>query len=162
MRKVLLGLLVALLAFGAPVGGKSPEELEARILEKIFTDLLGKEKVRVLILGDKERTVSKRLRRFSEKIDQVGSCEDADLVLLAGRLKGGLPEVCGDKPLFSLRREDVFKFESCVGAFYWKKGRPNILLIRERLEERKLYLPPEYNRYMESFRSLSLRSGGGM
>ncbi len=135
-------------------------ELEIKILEKIFTDITRKKSVRVIILGNKSDYFSEGIRRYAERLKEAKSCDKADIVFLAGVYRGKLPKGCGGKILFSSRKKDILLRENCVGAFYWKKGRPNILFIRERLLRKRIKLPPEYNRFIESFGSRSPRPGG--
>lgn len=38
--------------------------------------------------------------------------------------------------------------EDAVGAFYWRKGRSQLLFIKKRLEEQKIQLPKAYQNFM--------------
>ncbi len=141
------------------VSYSKPEELEVKILEKLFQDILGKERVRVFVIGDKKEHYRRGIEDYSDNLHLVTNCGGADIVLLAGQISS-IPEDCLKKPLFSTRRENISKFRGCLGAFYWKKGRPNIVLIKERLEERGIKMPKEYRRYIESEgRATELRRG---
>jgi len=162
MRYLVLLLLGFTLGFGDVIirDFSDERELEIKILEKIFTDITKKKRVRVVILGNKSEYFSEGIRKYSKRLRESRSCKKADIVFLAGVYRGKLPKGCGGKILFSSRKKDILLRENCVGAFYWKKGRPNILFIRERLRKKKIKLPPEYNRFIESLGSRSPRPGG--
>ncbi len=149
----------ALLLISTVAYGVEPGELEVKILERVFGDLTGKRRVKIFIVGSERDRFVKNIERFSVKIRTVDSCKDADLVFIAGKGKE-FPEGCRGRLTFSTSREDILLVEECVGAFYWKKGRPHILLIKEKLQERGISLPDEYKRFIESLRSLS--SSGGV
>ena len=162
MRYLILLLLGFALGFGEVItrSFSDERELEVRILEKIFSDITKKKEVRVVILGSKRDYFSKNISTYSKRLKESRSCRKADIVFLAGVYRGKLPKGCGGKILFSSRRKDIFLREDCVGAFFWKKGRPNILFIRERLRKKKIELPPEYNRFIESLGSRRPEPGG--
>jgi len=162
MKFLMLVLLGFAFGFGEVIirNFSDEKELEVRILEKIFTDITGKKKVRVVILGSKRDYFSRNISAYSERLKESKSCRKADIVFLAGVYRGKLPKGCGGKILFSSRKKDIFLRENCVGAFFWKKGRPNILFIRERLRKKRIKLPPEYNRFIESLGSKRPEPGG--
>ncbi|RLJ70864.1 hypothetical protein BCF55_1149 [Hydrogenivirga caldilitoris] len=150
-----LASVFLLLVFGvcpvfADVGLRSanPEELEVKILEKLFKDMLQRKEVNVLVLGDRKESYERNIREYSDKLRTVESCKEANILLIAGDTKS-IPEECLNKPIFSTKKENINLFKNCLGAFYWKKGRPNIILIKERLEERGIRLPSEYERFIE-------------
>ncbi|WP_457600641.1 hypothetical protein [Hydrogenivirga sp.] len=156
MRFILSAILLFLLSsevYPDVLGRVSgPQELEVRIIEKLFQDLLGKDEVKVFVVGDKRERYVNNIRKFSHELKVSPSCDDADIVLIAGSYREGVSARCKNKPFFSTRREHAFSIRNCLGAFYWKKGRPNILLIKERLEERGIKLPPEYKKFIESIK----------
>ena len=150
MRRLISLFLLVAIAFGEQlfVVSSGPQELEAKILEKLFTDMVRSERVMVFILGEKREYYKKNLKRYAERIVIVSSCEKAEIVFVAGEL-GELPEDCRKKTLFSTKREHLFRWYNCVGAFYWKKGRPNLLLIEERLRDMNIELPRDYRKFIE-------------
>lgn len=153
--RALIGVLFFLLTAVLPatshlhVEYSVPEELEVKILQKLFLDILKKKEVRVFLVGDKRERYRKNIERFAKKLKVVDSCKDADITLIAGFVDK-FPRDCLEGLLFSTKRENLFKFRNCLGAFYWKKGRPNLVLIRERLEKHRIELPSEYDRFIES------------
>jgi len=162
MRYLLLVMLGLAFGFGDVIIKEFSDEreLEIKILEKIFADITRKKQVRVVILGNKSTYFSEGIRRYARRLKETKTCKKADVVFLAGVYRGKLPGECGGKILFSSRRKDILLRENCVGAFYWKKGRPNILFIRERLRKKGIKLPPEYNRFIESLGGRLPKPGG--
>jgi hypothetical protein len=141
-------------SFGVLFEGRAHEEkeLEVKILEKVFGDLLKKKRIRVYVLGSGKEEFLNSLKKFSEKIRSVSSCESSDIVFIAGHYSGKIPKNCRGRMVFGSRREIIFRYPDSVGSFYWKKGRPNLTLIRERLKKRNIKLPPDYNRFIESLK----------
>ncbi|GEM_PF-340952 len=160
--KLIVLLLCFSFCFGKlPVKEFSNEkELEIRILEKIFSDITGKRKVKVYLLGNKSNYFSTNMKKYSKNLKEIKNCKEADIVFLAGRYKNKLPKSCYGKVVFSSRRKDVFIRKNCIGAFFWKKGRPNILFIREKLNRKKVKLPSEYDKFIESLGSRLEKAGG--
>ena len=153
MVKVILVFLwiYASVSVGDPISkrARTPKELELKILEKLFTDLTSSREVRVMVLGEKTPYYISLFAGGSEVLRPVGSCEEADLLFLAGGYEGDIPRRCRGKVVFSSRKKHIFLWEDVVGAFFWKKGRPNLLLIKERLEEKSIKLPREYEKFIE-------------
>jgi len=153
--RVFVGILFLLLTGVMPatphlhVEYSAPEELEVKILEKLFLDLLKKEKVKVFVVGDRGERYRRNVKKFAKKLSIVSSCKEADITLIAGFVER-IPKDCLKGLLFSTKKEHIFKFKNCLGALYWKKGRPNLVLIREKLEKHGIELPSEYERFIES------------
>jgi small-conductance mechanosensitive channel len=162
LRKILALLLLSLSlghALWIDRSSSDPDRLEVRILEKLFSDILQLRKVRIYVMGENKRKYVDKILRHSEKLSVVGRCEKADLVFIAGSLRDAIPEDCLGKVFFSTRKEHILKLKDCIGAFFWKKGRPNILLIRERLEEKGIEVPYEYIRFIEPFSKVNKDHG---
>lgn len=46
------------------------------------------------------------------------------------------------------------EYTSAIGAFYWKKGRPTIIFIKERLDKKGIVLPKRLHKYYENEKCL--------
>ncbi len=148
--------------FSSPLirDASNPKELEVRILEKLFTDMIGEKKVNVAVFGSRRTQLEKSIKSFSRKIRLVRTCLQAQVILVAGSIKDKLPKSCSGRVVFTTKKELLMTIRDSVGAFYWKKGRPNILLIKERLIEKGIELPAEYERFIEPLgRSFDLSGG---
>lgn len=159
MRVLVFFFLAVSLSFsiGLFERNEDPAKLEIQIIEKILTDMMGREDVRVVLLGRGSEGAEEKIYKYSKRLIIVRNCAEADVLLLTGAVE--LEGECRVKPAFSLDRKSLKNLDNCVGAFYWKKGRPNIIFLRERLIRLKINLPSEYNRFIESFRGIL--SGGG-
>jgi len=125
-------------------------ELEVRIIEKVLTDLLNKRKVSIYVIGSKKEEFLKSVRRFSERLEPAMDCKKGEVLFIAGIYKKQLPKECRNKLIFGSRREYIYRYSNSIGSFYWRKGRPNLTIIKERLEKWKVKLPKEYDQFIES------------
>ncbi|MCD6433415.1 MAG: hypothetical protein J7L21_05175 [Sulfurimonas sp.] len=88
----------------------------------------------------------KSLQLFPGNIKIVKECEEADIIILS-TLKN-IPSKCREKLLFGTRYSHLDN-ENVIGAFFWQKGRPNILFYKKRLELNGIKLDSSYNKYIE-------------
>lgn len=74
-------------------------------------------------------------------------CEDIGVFLI----KKPHPFVleCANKPIVVLDYDLLKKYDNAVAAFFWKKGRPNIVFIKDRVEKFNIKLPKPYEVYQE-------------
>jgi hypothetical protein len=59
------------------------------------------------------------------------------------------PQQCSNKPIFTNNYRLFKNFPQIIGAFFWQKGRPNIIFDAERLKEQNIVLDPSYDKYIE-------------
>jgi len=85
--------------------------------------------------------------RLSNEFKVVNSCSDADLIILKD--KSSLPKNINQKHIFVLKYSLLHKIPDSFGAFFWKKGRPNIVFIKPRLKQQSLELSSELKPYIE-------------
>ena len=75
---------------------------------------------------------------------------DAQYIILNKHLK-----LKNKKALLFVTDYSLLKDEkSALGAFYWKKGRPTIIFIKERLEAHSIILPKSLTKYSENEKCL--------
>ena len=115
--------------------------LESTIFNKVITAVTAKESPKVYIY-----TKNKALERYPGDLELVKSCKDADIVILT-TLKD-IPEACKDKIFFGTRYQHL-RDERVIGAFFWQKGRPNILFYRKRLDKFNIQLDKSFDKYIE-------------
>ena len=136
MKKLLLILILVTNVLFA-----SDTQLESVIFNKILTAVTAKEHPKVYIF-----TQNDALEKYPAAVVLAGDCKDADVVILS-TLKD-LPEACKGKILFGTRYSHL-KNPQVIGAFFWQKGRPNILFYRGRLEKNHIQLDASFEKYIE-------------
>ncbi|MFA6137556.1 MAG: hypothetical protein WC667_05655 [Sulfurimonas sp.] len=130
MMKVIISLFIIVSAlFGA--------SSESKILKLIFDSLY--ENRSFSIYTDDEQK-AETLKEASIKISS--NCHDADIVYASE-----FSDKCAEKPLFTDNYKTFKNSENSIGAFYWSKGRPNILFLKYRLERHGLRLSEELEKY---------------
>lgn len=119
-------------------------ELEAKIVLKIARDILGSTPINLYIPNMKELDN----KVYSSKVKIVRTCEKANFVFV----KYSKSFQCQkNKKLFVLTNnyKQLLSNNSFIGAFFWSKSRPNIVLVKNRLTKKSIALPKEYDRYIE-------------
>ena len=92
----------------------------------------------------------------SKRIFFTNELEEADIVLITDRrsLESVLYRLkvntdVGKKQILFVTDYHFLKIsDDIVGAFYWRKGRSQLLFIKKRLKEYDITLPLEYQRFM--------------
>jgi hypothetical protein len=74
-------------------------------------------------------------------------CHQAGLVY--GMAFESLPSACKSLPRFSTDYEIFQKDKNSIGAFYWRKGRPQLRFNKERCEDFNIILPQELVQYAQ-------------
>ena len=87
------------------------------------------------------------IEQYPGNIHIVDDCKEADLVILS--TNKDIPKECNQKILFGTRYSHL-KNKNVVGAFFWQKGRPNILFYQKRLQMYNVKLEPSFNKYIEN------------
>ena len=80
-------------------------------------------------------------------LNVVKACKNAKILILSS--KKSIPKHCISKPILVLDYALLEKYTNAVSAFYWQKGRPNIVFLKKRLEYFSISLPPTYHKYIE-------------
>lgn len=109
---------------------------ESRIISLIFNSLYSKDAIVYTEEEDKIKIIKEA------GFDLADSCEDATLFFSSYKI-----ENCQDRPLFTSSYKVLKEDQNAIGAFYWKKGRPNIIFVKSRLEYFELKLPTELKKY---------------
>jgi len=144
LRRLLLFLPFLLLTLWAATA----DELKIRIMESLARLVTHKENPGVYI--DTGKRFDTKAAALS-KMRIVSSCETADVLFTEN--VGALMERCRIRPgqlVFSLSYRDYLAHkERTIGAFFWQKGRPNIILNGEELEKERIEIPKRYEKYVE-------------
>lgn len=145
MKKVLI-LFILLYGHVHALENKST----LKIYHEIFSALLNKQVVYVYT-GDKEY---RKVFETSEKIILTHTIEEADIILITNhaalfRIINKLQGAFAKGPILFVTDYRLLKYSpSIVGAFYWKKGRSQLLFIENRLDTFNVNLPQEYKNYI--------------
>ena len=82
-----------------------------------------------------------------KQLNVVKTCKNAKVLILSS--EKSIPKHCISKPILVLDYDLLAKHSNAVSAFFWKKGRPNIVFIKKRLQYFSISLPPTYEKYVE-------------
>ena len=105
---------------------------EIELFENLFPQLFQKKEIKIYTY--------KYVKFNSSVLKKVNNCQSADIVL--GEIK------C-DKPKFLLNYYNFKKDKKAIGAFYWRKGRPQLRLRKENILYYNLHLSKAFSEYLE-------------
>jgi hypothetical protein len=88
---------------------------------------------------------TKEILIHSKKIKLVKNCIDA--TLLIGNNFPNIPSSCLNKPIFGTTYRSFKKNSNYFGAFYWRKGRPQIRFKLDVIKKQKLNLSDNLRKY---------------
>jgi len=88
--------------------------------------------------------------KYSSKIYIVNNIKNADIILITNNSNINYILKSKNKKsiLFTTNYHILKNIEQIVGAFYWRKGRSQLLFIKKRLENCNIRLPSKYQDYM--------------
>lgn len=113
---------------------------ELKLYEKVLPIVLEKENIAVY--ADEN---SREILKGSHVFELSDDCSKA--TLLIGKDFSTLDKKCFNKPIFATNYRTFKEFNSSFGAFYWRKGRPQIRFSRHRMKAFKFYLPKTLFKY---------------
>jgi len=111
-------------------------QIEAKLYDKLFTTLFVKKIVKVYT----ENPEIKKLK--FKNIIFVDDCNKADVVI------GKINKNCS-KPIFVLSFKDYRNMKNAVGAFYWRKGRPQLRLRFPVIKKYHLFLSNDFKDFID-------------
>lgn len=123
-----------------------------KIYYSIFHALSSKEKITVYTNDKEYRDVFIHSKEISLSEDP----ENTDIILITqeSMLNEILDNMSQDmnkteQPIIFVTNYKFLKIsEKIIGAFYWRKGRSQLLFIKNRLERSNITLPEEYQKFM--------------
>jgi len=116
--------------------------LEASIFNKIVQSITDKKAPKVYIY---KKIVS--VSKYPNRMKLIKECALSDIVLLS--TMQDIPKSCEGKLFFGSHYKHL-KNPHVIGAFFWQKGRPNILFYKSRLDENHISLGKSFEKYIES------------
>ena len=91
----------------------------------------------------------------SKRIFLAKEPEGSDIILITNRstltsiLKRTKADKSAENPILFVTDYRFLKYsEDIIGAFYWRKGRSQLLFIKKRLDKQNIQLPKAYQDFM--------------
>jgi hypothetical protein len=136
----LLRVLLLLLAFVVPSFSQpNSDYIEVRLIERILVDMTDKQFVNVCVINYD----ANKILRYSMYL-RITRCENADFMIIGK----GAEDVDYNRPAIVFGEDLIKRIKNAVGALYWRKGRPQLIFIKSRLDRFRIQLPSEYRRYL--------------
>ena len=117
-------------------------DYELKLFETILPSIFKQQPITVYLDNDMSL-----LLQDSVKFKIVQSC-NSSVVILIGKNFNNLSTECKNKPIFATSYRD-YKNDNSFGAFYWRKGRPQLKFKRAVLKRYNLVLPDNLQRYKQ-------------
>jgi len=134
MKQILLILLVTIELI-------SDTHYELKLYESILPTLFQKKSLTIYTQEREQKNILKN----SLVLKLSNSCSNADLIIADNLAE--MPEVCISKPLFTTSYRSYRDAKNTFGAFYWRKGRPQIHFKLETIKRYNLHLPNYLQKY---------------
>lgn len=115
---------------------------EQELIAKVFKLLTRDEKA--IVVYENQPLISLKGSSFELLTHE---CNNAGLIY--GSMFESLPAVCAKLPHFAIDYEVFQKDKNAIGAFYWRKGRPQLRFSKERCATFNIILPPELAQYVQ-------------
>ena len=146
MLRVIQIFILTIVVFANGFQNENARKIESLILSEISTVLLGKAKIKVFLTDN-----MKYILKYSKILIPVQTCREAELVIAGEKIK---TDDCRGKLMVVTKYYLIKQYNEAVAAFYWHKGRPNIIFIYERLKKFDIKLPDRYYKYIDSEKNL--------
>jgi len=122
-------------------------ESMSKIYYHIFYDITKKEKIKIFT----DDTECKTAFTTSKHLILVDDASNADIILISKQENmKKIPGKSFDKKIifFTTSYKLLKLYPQFIGAFYWKRGRSQLLFVKERLHKYHIKLPHEYYQYI--------------
>ena len=121
-------------------------ELEAKIISNIANASIQDEiKLFIPKITDSEKRI------YSKFFTLSNTCEDSNFIFIKRPIDIDILCQSQDKIFFTNNYQRLLDKKKFFGAFFWSKSRPNIVFIKDRLEENNINLPNSYSQFIEEF-----------
>lgn len=135
--------VIILFLISVALASDNKDTIKAKILEKIFTNI--STTVKLTLWSDNQNLLDK-LKENGNFTTSL-SCKDATIIIL--EKKDTLDKACKDKATFVLEYNLLTEIPQSIGALFWKKGRPNIIIISPRAKKHSIEISENLNEYVE-------------
>ena len=137
MKYLLIYLLSALLL------SAYSEHHQTKIIEKVVSEISVNK--RIILWSDNKKILT--LLKSNNRFDTTQKCEDATVIVLQNR--STLSQKCSSKYIFVLNYKLLSDIPKSFGALFWKKGRPNIVILESRIEAQDIGTTKDLEPYLE-------------
>lgn len=134
--------LVLLVFWSLNLHGADSSAIAAKIIDKVVVSFFPDTK----IYAWGENTEHAQIIRNSSRMEFSSTPSRAYFILVSKKIPENLHE---DTIIFTTEYDLLAKDQRVVGAFFWQKGRPNLLFLRDRLQSSNLKLGREFDKYIE-------------
>ena len=138
MKIILTTILLALTLFAS-----NSTYRQVKILEKIISEISIDEKIK--IWSDNNEILAQL--KDNHKFYITDNCIDATIVILQD--KNNLIKACNTKHIFVLNYQLLIDLPESFGAMFWKKGRPNIVILEPRIQAQDITVSKGLEPYLE-------------
>jgi hypothetical protein len=117
-----------------------------KIYTKILTSLFPSQKQITVYVPNKEYN---DILKYSTKLKVVNNITKASIAIVTNTKE--LKQVKKLKKniiIFTNNEKILFLDNEVIGAFYWKKGRSQLLFVKDRLDKYHIKLSSEYNKFI--------------
>jgi len=138
MKFILLYLFSALI-----LAANGLNHHKIKIIEKIFSEIsINKE---LIIWSDNEQLLKEV--QGDDNYKTSSNCIDANILII--EKKENIPNECKNKYIFVLNYKLLSDVPQSFGALFWKKGRPNIVIIEPRIKTQLIKVSKNLDPYLE-------------
>lgn len=137
MKRIFLLFILSVISIYAD--GNYELKLYEKLLPAIFTQHP------INIYTDEK---SKELLQESDKFNILKKCHE-DVVLLISQNNDSIPNTYKNKPIFATSYKLYKNNPNSFGAFYWRKGRPQIIFKKTAIEQFQLTMPNSLQKYIK-------------
>jgi len=137
----MLRFFLILSILGSTLSAKG--DYEQKLYESILPKIFHKNNVQIFINNNE----AKKILQTSNILTIVQKCTDADILI--GNSFKKEESSCQKKPSFALDYRAYKRSKNAIGAFYWRKGRPQITFNKDAFEYHKLTIPKSLQKYVQ-------------
>lgn len=119
--------------------------IEQQIVNKITHALIPHKKVVRVYSYGLESSLGFKNNPYTKLVDTVKKAD----VLFIGKSDFDKKKI-SIKPIVVLKYSLLKEYPSALGAYYFQKNRPNIVMLEPRLKKMRIKLPKEFEKYTES------------
>jgi hypothetical protein len=137
MRLLLISILSALILSASSI------DSQVKIIERVISEISLSQQIS---MWSDDKNILTKLKEHG-KFKTTSKCKDATFVILKN--KKHLSEVCTHTHIFVLNYKLLSDIPQSFGALFWRKGRPNIVILEPRIKEQNIEISKNLEPYLE-------------